>query len=779
MNLGTLNLYLGKYEKAIPLFIEAKEVLEASVGNKHQLYANCCYSLSAAYRRIGNYDSALPFANENIEIYKEIYGEDNYRYASGINTLGLLYLNLKEYEKAHLYLKKSLEIRKEVLGEKHPLYFSSLNNMAYYYEEKEELDSAQFYFEKATMLRKKYLGEEHHSYATALNNLATVYLRQKAYKKALPLFLSAKEVLDQTLTEFHQKKNKNYSNLMTLYTLMGSLDSAEVYGIRTLDNTIANLEQNFTFLSGTEKEKYLNTISRYFDQIYAFSNIRKETNPRITEVCYNTILLNKGILLKSNTAMRFKILNSKDPDLIKKYEEWIMYRTLITKENEKSKELQSENIETWKEKAVSLERELVQKSQAFNAANFKAINWKDVQSNLKENEFALEFIRFNSQVFEGKDSVLYAALIIDKKCEYPNMVTLFHEQELVKIFNQTEGNDFERTTKIYGKLSEKNGELYNLIWKPLEEFIPKNSTVYFSPDGVLHKVSFFAIGDDNWYLSDNYRIQQVSSSSKIGNQTALVLNKKTRVGLIGGVNYNTEGFENEVWSYLPGTELETDQISKALKKKKIKYTYLKDTLAKEGEVKRLLTETDIAHISTHGYFYPDPEQVLSQLEVSYEDSVYFRGSSKKGDRGFGYYSFLKNKNPLNRSGLTLTGANKVWNQSDYTDGEDGVLTANEVSNLNMLKNKLVVLSACETGLGDIRGAEGVYGLQRAFKMAGAKYIVMSLWQVPDKETQEFMVLFYKNLIEQKQPIRIAFESTQFEMKQKYDPYFWAAFVLVE
>jgi CHAT domain-containing protein len=127
----------------------------------------------------------------------------------------------------------------------------------------------------------------------------------------------------------------------------------------------------------------------------------------------------------------------------------------------------------------------------------------------------------------------------------------------------------------------------------------------------------------------------------------------------------------------------------------------------------------------------------------------------------------------------FAGANDVWSKQAKNDSiDDGVLTAQEVSTIDMRKTDLVVMSACETGLGDIKGSEGVYGLQRAFKMAGVDFMIMSLWQVPDQETEEFMTTFYKKLIKQKD-IKQAFAETQKEMRAKYDPYFWAAFVLIE
>jgi len=185
----------------------------------------------------------------------------------------------------------------------------------------------------------------------------------------------------------------------------------------------------------------------------------------------------------------------------------------------------------------------------------------------------------------------------------------------------------------------------------------------------------------------------------------------------------------------------------------------------------------LLHIATHGFFYPNPKLQKQQFAERIEEGdVVFRGG--RGTRGFGVLGFVMNPNPLMRSGLTFAGANQVWTDHYVSGDKDGVLTAEEVVSVDMRRAALVVLSACETGLGEIKGSEGVYGLQRAFKMAGVKYIVMSLWQVPDSETVEFMETFYSKLLKYNS-IRDSFAETQNEMRQKYDPYYWAAFVLVE
>ncbi|MBK6834958.1 MAG: CHAT domain-containing protein [Bacteroidetes bacterium] len=249
--------------------------------------------------------------------------------------------------------------------------------------------------------------------------------------------------------------------------------------------------------------------------------------------------------------------------------------------------------------------------------------------------------------------------------------------------------------------------------------------------------------------------------------------------LIGGVKYNSDTTKTEMWSYLSGTLNEVEQIKKQVKNKT---DYFVSSNANEENVKKTISQATILHISTHGFFFPDPEQVREEMKAASAGSATSTSADMKfrGSTNYASWSFVNNKNPLMRSGLVLAGANDVWERNPLAEGEDGILTAQEVSTLDMQKTKLVVLSACETGLGDIKGSEGVYGLQRAFKMAGVKNIIMSLWQVPDKETSEFMITFYKKLTSKNNAdVKTAFNETQKEMRKKYDPYFWAAFVLVE
>ena len=252
--------------------------------------------------------------------------------------------------------------------------------------------------------------------------------------------------------------------------------------------------------------------------------------------------------------------------------------------------------------------------------------------------------------------------------------------------------------------------------------------------------------------------------------------RKPSALVFGGINYTTGNPENEVWSYLEGTKKEGDIVSKILQTASFDVKYLSDNEATETFLKNNAGKFNILHLATHGFFFEDPNR--KRFEAARKNvefgNLAFRGIT----RSFGVENFVNNENPLMRSGLVLAGANDVWADTVNTHPEDGVLTAQELVQMDMRRSDLVVLSACETGLGDIKGSEGVYGLQRSLKIAGTHFIVMSLWEIPDRETVEFMTIFYNNIVKTND-IRSSFHTARETLRARYDPYYWAAFVLLE
>jgi CHAT domain-containing protein len=337
---------------------------------------------------------------------------------------------------------------------------------------------------------------------------------------------------------------------------------------------------------------------------------------------------------------------------------------------------------------------------------------------------------------------------------------------------------------IYGSKKAPNTALYQAIWQPLEQALQGAKTVYYAPSGLLHKVSFAALSPaTGTYLGERYELRQVGSTGVVTRRKQNSISATDRFLLAGGIQYNSDTTSIKFWSYLPGTLEESKGISNTLSSKKHPVKQLLGKEASEASFKQEAPKAEVLHIATHGYFFPDLEQEKEALKKSTKSKgevLAFRGDTEGwiGNSLYANWNFVQNSNPMRRSGLALANANDVWTRGLGLESEDGVLTAQELSNTDLRKAKLVVLSACETGLGDIKGSEGVFGLQRGLKQAGAGSIIMSLWRVPDKETSEFMQVFYSNLLSMKD-IRKAFVFAQKTMQKKYDPYYWAAVVLVE
>jgi CHAT domain-containing protein len=285
--------------------------------------------------------------------------------------------------------------------------------------------------------------------------------------------------------------------------------------------------------------------------------------------------------------------------------------------------------------------------------------------------------------------------------------------------------------------------------------------IYLAPSGQLYRIAFAALPVDSIrLLSDKYQLVQLNSTASVIDQSESYIRHTDKVHLYGGVIYGGGDLE-----YLQGTEREITGIRKLGRTFGLSTTSYTGLQATEESIEALnaLDTPAVLHIATHGFFFPAPD-----------DRAHERNTAPNGPGQL----FRQSQNPLFRSGILLAGAGNAWKGQQIAGSEDGILTAYKVSNLYFPKMKLVVLSACETALGEIEGSEGVYGLQRAFKMAGAEYLVISLWKVPDKETGEFMQLFYRRMFEG-QSVNDAFYHAQNDMKalHRNSPNSWAAWVL--
>lgn len=414
------------------------------------------------------------------------------------------------------------------------------------------------------------------------------------------------------------------------------------------------------------------------------------------------------------------------------------------------------------------ERRMVLESTArgdFRIETDFTAEWTDVRDALAEGEAVVEFF-----TYPGPDGERhYAALIVCPRTKYPHLVSIGPESRI--------------TAAMKGRFDFDG--LWFEVWRPLEYHLGYARNVYIAPAGILNAVPFAALHNLGEFIADRYTLHNILSGKDIiaGRHRPEPLTPGDAV-LFGGADFSfaeavpgsvpTVGEEREElacglrsvrgqgFDYLPGSLKEVGAIAGILRKNGWNTSVFADTAATESRFRTAVGNRPprILHISTHGFHIPEP-------------------ASGPGPEGRNL--FKVSDNPLMRSGLLFAGANRVWNGGDMPDpAADGILTALEIARMELSGTKLVVLSACETGLGMIDNSEGVYGLQRAFRLAGAEAMIVGLWKVPDGETARMMTEFYRGIAAGKSAKK-AFDLAQREARRRnpYDPYKWAGFIFIE
>ncbi|MEO5948472.1 MAG: CHAT domain-containing tetratricopeptide repeat protein, partial [Chitinophagaceae bacterium] len=721
-------------------------------------------------------------------------------YAQCLNNLAVFYMDRDRYEKAELLCIEAMSIRKKILGEAHPDYAGSLNALANIYCKMEQFEKAESLSLEALAIYKKIIGETNTKFATSLISLAFVYDKMGSYEKAEPLLAKALMIYKKILGEAHPDYAISLNNLAGLYWRMGRYEKAEPLVLQNSLIVIHNLENNFTNLSDQEKQVYLDNTVYVTKWENSFLYNYKKASPAARQHIGNTQLFFKGLILENTKKMLAVLQQSKDTALVSLYNSWLTNKSILSKQYALPVANRNSDLKQVEEKTENLEKELNRSSADFNSQQKSIrINMTDVGKGLQQDEIAIEFVKFQLYNKNWTDSTMYAAYILRKNDSVPIFVPLCEEKQLQQLFDNAGTSATNMVNSFYRGLELGNSNsssflgmaLYKLIWAPLEPYLKDIKKISYSPAGKLYSIAFHALPvDSNTLLIDKYNLQQYTSTRQVAlkaeeNQTT----KPSDIALFGDAEFSMDslslvkqrtnasgtdltstsiyipenrGSRGGAWNDLPGTAEEVKKIKALFDENKIATKSFIQTTASEENLKALSGNSpQILHIATHGFFLPEPDK-------------------KKKETGFNQgNTYTLADDPLLRSGLILSGGNYAWSGKTPIEGvEDGIATAYEISQLNLSKTELVVLSACETALGDVKGSEGVFGLQRAFKMAGVKKMIVSLWQVPDKETAELMTAFYTYWMKGK-TIEESFTQAQAEMRKKYSPFYWAAFVLVE
>ena len=781
-NLGGIYIKFGDFQNALKYFTQALEICKKVLSEDYFINATTLNNIGKVYQFLGDHQSAMKYISDAMEVRKKALGVEHPDFAITINSIGNEYYHVGDYQNALKYYMQAMEIRKKALGEEHPYYAESLNFIGNFYYSVGDYQNALKYHTQAMEIRKKVLGEEHSNYAVSLINIGKDYNNIGDYQNALKYLTKAMEILKKVLGEEQPNYAVSLNNIGNTYFNMKDFEKAIIFNKKSTDIFKNNLIKNFSFMTSHERESYWEANNKNFS--YNINYMYHSFNDTLaTKTSYDTELITKGLLLASEISINNIIMESGDSALISEYEGMKIKRLQLNKELEKTITERIYNCDSLENEIRKLERRIMEKSKDFgDVTNFIKIDWKEVQNSLKNNDVAIEFSNFTEN-----DTTRYLALVLTKGMDAPICVPLFNQFEMQKLQRgivpikaETQTDDENRgVTTVAAKrqgIYETIG-LYELLWKPMEKYFPENPRIFFAPSGILHQIAVeYAPISKEQTISDKYEIYRVSSTRFLA-MDYMPKPMKNSV-LYGGIYYDSDSTiikqesdrystrkvsstmpvsisrsgNREGLNYLPGTKTEVENIVGTLKKKKkVKTTLYEGAQANEESFKALSgSDISVLHIATHGFFLPTDEKM-------------------SGDQS------------LVQSGLLLSGANLAWQNQPVPEGvEDGILTAKEISFMDLRKTDLVVLSACQTALGEITG-EGVFGLQRGFKKAGVRTIIMSLWPVDDNATLLMMTEFYSNLTKGMSK-REAFLTAQNKVKTTAgfeNPRYWAAFIMLD
>ena len=813
---------MGKLSQVEEILNRALSILSRLQGDFEEDEMSIKSNLAQLYIDLGNHPRAEELLIEVMNFDKEYYGEKSFTYGVSNQSLGNNSFFAEDYSKAEAYLLKAKDVYEKTVGTKNINYARTLNTLASIYSIQGNYTKAQEIGNASIAAHKASVGENNPEYAWPMQVMGTLYQRMGDLDKALEYHDNSLRIRSKLLGNTHPNYARNTRLLAVLHWKRANMDKALAYYNETFDNYFAQINAFFPVLSEDDKSKfYYNNLKPTFEQFNSFIIENRSTDKQLIGQMYNYQLATKGLILYATSKVRESILNSGDSLLIEKYETWISQKEMLAQlfsASDLDPDIRSKKVDSLKLASNKLEAELSKLSSVFSS-NFasKDLTWQDIKAKLKPGEAAVEIIRFRAfnpdKAGYFTDEVYYVGLIVTTETiDAPEMVIMRNGKEMEARYLANYRN------AVKYRVAENHS--YRLFWRPLANKLQGIKKIYFSPDGVYNQISIYTLQnpDTKKYTIDEFEIKLVTNTkdlvawadkpkpASVGssylfgfpNYNMGVVDEEIKKGektidevmgaaegrgasrgargarggeqesemdieefnrsLPRGIRGNLMRYmrSNALLALLPGTQKEVNLIEDLHKNQNFETVKFMSNAAVEERIKEVKNPKTL-HIATHGFFLEHEES---------ED-----GTSDK------YVS-----NPLLRSGLIMAGANSFISSgeigADIKLKDDGILTAYEAMNLYLDDTELVVLSACETGLGEVKNGEGVFGLQRAFQIAGAKSIIMSMWTVDDDATQELMTIFYREWLKTGDK-NYAFVTAQKELKAKWIyPYYWGAFVMI-
>ncbi len=839
MNLATLYAMGENFDEVVGLLPKALDLLEKNGAKGGMDYVRCLGELSAAYNHLGNleksneyielinsYSATLDIPKNSIayghslrrqgevfaasgnfsraiqmeeQAYKAFTDKKNIvEMASSIDLLGNYYSHLNDYKKAAEYAQLALE----VIG-RHPrelqLKAQILNNLSIYHYVLGDQKKAVQHGTEAVKIYSESGDTLSVAYSKALSNLALGYYADGSPDKAAQLGEAAYSRHADVMGEEHPDNVVLLFNLANYYLGCNDVENTQRSYSKAINLQMKYVRTNFSHFTTQERETFWNAKSYVPNMASTFALHSKGSEAAAADA-YNASLFTKGLLLNSETDFRNLLHNSNDPQLLQKYDRIALLRKEINNLLHQDKQSGRQRVHRLEEEISHIEKELVKGCKEYgDFTNNLSVDFEQVKAQLAPEDVAIEFATADAR--EG--GTVYLALCLKKEWDCPKMVRLFDTDHFQKLMFG--GRSFSEALKT----PEGVDSVYNSVklgrtfWKPLEAAWGAGvKNIYFSPAGLVYQLGIEYLRTDSVSrISDKYNLYRLSSTKLLAQRdTSAPSSPIQSAAVYGGLIYDMDeaslqpehdkyshaplladaGAVRSLWSdsltisdlhtrgmmplFLPGTLNEAEYVGEQLMQKDIDTQVYLQTEGTEESFKSMGEQkVNLLHIATHGFCLPQHE-----IEANREKLLFLQEDVAGGD------------NSLNSSGLLLSGAGFALKGGVLPHGlENGVLTAKEISRLDFRGLQLVVLSACQTGLGEIRD-DGVFGLQRGFKKAGAQTLLMSLWNVSDHATEILMTAFYSHLLSGSGK-QEAFKAAQRAVRNAgYEsPYFWASFIMLD
>jgi CHAT domain-containing protein len=821
-SLAVLYWRKGDNAKAEQLYQRARTIYEKSFGAEHPYVASSINGLALVYNSKGDYAKAEPLFRQALAIWEKTLGPESVSVSVGLNNLARLYSDIGAYAKAEQLYQRDLTIKEKALGLEDPNVARALNNLADYYNDIGEIAKAEPLYWRALTIYEKSFGAEDLSLTTSLDGLAAIYGRIKGdharaeplyqrslaiwekslgedqfhvapplesfarfyydmgeYAKAEPLFRRALAIYEKSLGPEHLRVAYALSNLATLYAAKG--DIAQAVSFMTRVNAIRERILTRNLAAGSERQKlaYLALFTKETHFTLSLHSQAAPNDPQALNLAVTTLLRRKGRGLDAmvdTIATLRRHASPQDQNLFNQLADARARLAALTLAgpSSASPEAYHKRLKPLEEEVEKLEVELSVRSDRFRAQT-RPVTLAAVQAALPADCALIEFAVYIPQEprIEKIKPPRYIAYAIAAQGQ-PKWADLGESAVIdraVDAWRKALRNPNRMDVKLLARAVDEK------VMRPLRPLLGEKRRLLIAPDGSLNLIPFAALVDEqNQYLIENYAISYLTSgrdllrlqTSRPSESAPMVVANPAFGGAATAVTRSADfgrrphDPDQIYFQPLPSTRREALAIKAVLPGA--------STLLQERATESALKQARaprILHIATHGFFLGDQEATPAETRGLFDDDP-LRGSGLR----FGKWA-AKVENPLLRSGLALAGANQGSGEDD-----DGLLTALEVAGMDLWGTKLVTLSACDTGVGEVKNGEGVQGLRRALALAGSESQVMSLWPVLDSATRDLMVPYYKALRRGKgrsDGLRQA-QLGMLRSEVHQHPFYWAAFI---